>query len=313
MTEKPGVIFMGTPDFAVPTLRELHREGLAPQLVVTQPDRPKGRGRNPLAPPVKIAALELGCEVIQPDNMSDPELKERFGSLLPDFFVVVAYGHILSSPLLSIPRVAAINLHASLLPKYRGAAPIQRALIDGETETGVTTIKMKPGMDTGDILIARKVVIGPGDTSETLHDRLSVEGAALVIRTIREMQSGRITPIPQNPEEVTFAPMLKKEDGHIDWTMSASRISNLIRGVTPWPGAFAFHKGRRLKIFAAAALPGSSTAAAGTVADSFPGELRVNTGDGILKILEIQSASGKRLQVQDFLRGYPLSPGDVLS
>ena len=304
---------MGTPEFAVPTLRELYGNGLIPELVVTQPDRPKGRGKKLLAPPVKTAALELGCEVIQPANISDPGIKERLKAPAPDFFVVVAYGHILPPDILSIPRVAPINLHASLLPKYRGAAPIQRALINGETETGVTTIKMKTGMDTGDILMAERVVIESLDTSETLHNKLAIGGAGLVLETIRGMLAGNITPVPQNSDEATFAPMLKKKDGHIDWSMSASRIINLIQGVTPWPGAFTFHNERRLKIISAQALPGQSTAAPGTVMDSFPGELRINTGDGILKILEIQSASGKRLRVQEFLRGYSLDSGDMLS
>jgi methionyl-tRNA formyltransferase len=313
VTGKTSFVFMGTPDFAVPTLRKLHAEGLWPELVVTQPDRPKGRGRTPLPPPVKIAALELGCEVIQPTHMSDPGLKERLCFPTPDFFVVVAYGHILPSVLLSIPRVAAINLHASLLPKYRGAAPIQRALINGETETGVTTIKMNAGMDTGDILMTEPVVIDPGDTSETLHNRLSIAGATLVLKTIQGMLAGGIVPVPQNSENATFAPMLKKEDGRIDWSMPALQISNLIRGVTPWPGAFMFHKERRLKVYSVQTLPGPTPAAAGTVLETFPGELRIGTGDGILKILEIQGASGKRLPVQEFLRGYPLSPGDVFS
>lgn len=313
MTGKPNFIFMGTPDFAVPTLRKLHGEGLRPELVVAQPDRPKGRGRSLLAPPVKIVALELGCEVIQPTSMSDPSLKERLCSPVPDFFVVVAYGHFLPSALLSVPRIAAINLHASLLPKYRGAAPIQRALIGGETETGISTIKMNTGMDAGDILMAERIVIEPGDTSETLHNRLSIAGGALVFKTIQGMLAGNIIPVPQNFEDVTFAPMLKKEDGRIDWSMPASRISDLIRGVTPWPGAFTFHKERRLKIYTAQALPGPTPSSAGTVMEAFPGELRIGTGDGILKILEIQGASGKRLPIQDFLRGYSLSPGEVLS
>lgn len=304
---------MGTPDFAVPTLYALHREGLMPEFVVTQPDRPKGRGRSCLAPPVKTAALELGCEVIQPNDVSDSGLTKRLLSIAPDFYVVVAYGHILPALIISIPRIAAVNLHASLLPKYRGAAPIQRALINGETETGVTTIKMNTGMDTGDILMIEPVAIAPEDTSETLHNRLSIAGGDLVVKTIHGMLSGSLVPVPQNSEEATLAPMLKKEDGRIDWSWPAYRILNLIRGVTPWPGAFTFHGGRRLKIYAAEVLPERRQTAAGFVMESFPGELKVGTGEGVLKILEIQSASGKRLPVQDFLRGYPLSPGDILS
>lgn len=304
---------MGTPEFAVPTLRRLCAEGFRPELVLTQPDRPRGRGRNQLAPPVKIAALESGCEVMQPGEMSAPDLKKRLCAPAPDFFVVVAYGYILHAALLSIPRVAAINLHASLLPKYRGAAPIQRALINGETETGITTIKMKAGMDTGDILMTERMAIDPKDTSETLHNKLSIAGGRLVLETIRGMLAGSIIPVPQNSKEATFAPMLKKEDGHIDWSMPASRILDLIRGVTPWPGAFSFHKGRRLKIYTSQALPGPASAGPGVIIEGFPGELRIGTGKGVLRILEIQTDSGKRLPVQDFLRGYSLSPGEVLS
>ncbi len=313
MTQKARFVFMGTPDFAVPSLRCLYQAGFSPSLVITQPDRPKGRGRNPFPPPVKTAALELGCPVIQPSTVTQSEVKERLVSLDPDFFIVVAFGHLLSEDLLSLPRIAPINLHASLLPKYRGAAPIQRAIMNGEAETGVTTMRMDAGMDTGDILLSEKCTIDPQDTSESLHDRLSEMGGALLLRTMKDMLAGHITPIPQNHQNATYAPMLKKEDGRIDWTLPVSKIFCIIRGVTPWPGAFTFHKNVRLKIHRARPIPEPVSVPPGTVLKSFPDELRISTGDGILQVLEIQGASGKRLPVQDFLRGYHLQPGDRMS
>jgi methionyl-tRNA formyltransferase len=313
MNRKFSFVFMGTPDFSVPTLEALVREGHLPQLVVTQPDRPKGRGRKPMPPPVKTAALKLGCEVVQPQSISDPEFKSRLFSLAPDFFVVVAYGHLLSTDLLALPKIAPINIHASLLPKYRGAAPIQRAVMNGESETGVTTMRMARGMDTGDILLTRKTPIDPEDTSGSLHNRLALMGGGLVIETMEGLLSGRIVPAPQNHEDATHAPMLKKADGQIDWTLPVSRIFCQIRGVTPWPGAFTFHGDQRLKIHRARPILEPAVPPPGTILKTFPDELRISTGDGVLQVLEIQGASGKRLAVQDFLRGYPLNPGDRLS
>jgi methionyl-tRNA formyltransferase len=313
MSRKIRFVFMGTPDFAVPTLQTLAREGLGPQLVVTQPDRPKGRGRKPLPPPVKTAALELGCDVAQPKTVTDPDFNARLSALSPDFFVVVAYGHLLTPELLALPGIAPINLHASLLPKYRGAAPIQRAVMNGEEETGVTTMRMDRGMDTGDILLFEKTAIDPLDTSGSLHDKLAAMGGDLVLRTMEGMLTGRLTPNPQNHSKATYAPMLKKTDGHIDWSLPVSRIFCQIRGVTPWPGAFTFHNDMRLKIHRARPIPEPVSQPPGTILKTFPGELRISTGNGVLQVMEIQSASGKRLPVQDFLRGYRLNPGDKLS
>ena len=313
MTLKISYVFMGTPDFAVPTLRTLARAGIMPKLVVTQPDRPKGRGRKSLPPPVKTAAIELGCDVVQPTNLADPDFKNRLASLSPDFFVVVAYGHILTSELLALPNIAPINLHASLLPKYRGAAPIQRAVMDGEEETGITTMRMDRGMDTGDILLTEKTAIDPMDTSGSLHDRLADMGGDLMLRTMEGMLSGQLAPKPQDHSRATYAPMLKKADGHIDWALPVSRIFCQIRGVTPWPGAFTFHNDTRLKIHRARPIPEPVSQPPGTVLKTFPGELRINTGNGVLQVLDIQSASGRRLPAQDFLRGYRLNPGDRLS
>lgn len=313
MTRAIRFVFMGTPDFAVPTLRTLVRNGLRPDLVVTRPDRPKGRGRKPLPPPVKTAALELGCEVIQPEKVSDIAFQTRLSTLAPDFFVVVAYGHLLTAGLLALPRIAAINLHASLLPKYRGAAPIQRAVMNGEAETGVTTMRMDRGMDTGDILLIEKTAIDPLDTSGSLHDRLADMGGALVLKTMEGMLTGQVVPVPQDHEKATYAPMLRKTDGHIDWSLPVSRIFCQIRGVTPWPGAYTFHNDLRLKIHQARPIPEPILQPPGTVLKTFPDELRISTGNGVLQVLEIQGASGKRLPVQEFLRGYSLNPGDRMT
>ena len=313
MTRNISFVFMGTPDFAVPTLQSLARDGIMPKLVVTQPDRPKGRGRKSLPPPVKTAAIELGCDVIQPISVADPDFKAQLASLDPDFFVVVAYGHLLTSELLALPGIAAINLHASLLPKYRGAAPIQRAVMNGDKETGVTTMRMDRGMDTGDILLFEKTAIDPLDTSGSLHDRLAGMGGNLVLTTMEGMLNGQLTPKPQDHSKATHAPMLKKADGHIDWSLPVSHIFCLIRGVTPWPGAFTFHNDMRLKIHRAHPILEPVSEPPGTVLKTFPGELRISTGNGVLQVLEIQGASGKRLAVQDFLRGYRLDPGERLS
>jgi methionyl-tRNA formyltransferase len=251
--------------------------------------------------------------VAQPATVSAPEFRNRLTSLAPDFFIVVAYGHILPADLLALPKIAPINLHASLLPKYRGAAPIQRAIMNGESETGVTTMHMDRGMDTGDILLTEATPIQPEDTSGSLHDRLSALGGPLVLKSMEGLLSGGITPVPQDHEQATYAPMLKKSDGLIDWSLPVSRIFCQIRGVSPWPGAYTFHNGVRLKIHRARPILEPVSDPPGSVLKTFPDELRISTGNGVLQVMEIQGASGKRLAVRDFLRGYRLPPGDMLS
>ncbi|MCG2753471.1 MAG: methionyl-tRNA formyltransferase [Desulfobacteraceae bacterium] len=307
-----NIIFMGTPDFAVPVLHALHHEGHHLALVVTQPDRPKGRGKKPASPAVKVAALRLGLPVIQPESIKDPGLVDAFAGLKPDVMVVVAYGQILPKAILDISGLCAVNIHASLLPKYRGPAPIQWAVINGEKETGVCTMKMAPGLDTGDILMCKITQIDGNETSSLLHDRLSEMGAEVLIQTLEKLASGNIKPIPQDSAKATYAPMLKKEDGRILWSKSARELHNFIRGISPWPGAFTFHGANRLKIVAAEPFAGSPSEPFGTVIQSFPDELKISTGDGGLSIIEIQGPSGKRLAIRDFLRGYRLSPGDRL-
>ncbi|MFH0725724.1 MAG: methionyl-tRNA formyltransferase [Pseudomonadota bacterium] len=305
------IVFMGTPEFAVPALQALHDHPFRILQVVTQPDRAKGRGRLPVAPPVKEKALALGYPVMQPVSLKADEVHHQLASLQPDFFVVVAYGHILSGPLLALPRKGAINVHASLLPKYRGPAPIHRAIIAGETETGVTTMRMDTGLDTGDMLLSEKLVIEPDDTAQSLHDRLAPLGAALLIRTLEGLAAGNIAPVAQDHPNATYAPLLKKAEGRMNWHLPALALERFIRGMTPWPGAFTFYGNKRLKIYKAAALPDTAFAAPGAVVRGFPDELRVATGGGILSILELQGESGKRMAVKDFLRGFKIDPGGI--
>ncbi|MBN1932450.1 MAG: methionyl-tRNA formyltransferase [Desulfobacterales bacterium] len=303
---------MGTPDFAVPTLKALHNTQHEVVLVVTQPDRPKGRGRKIIPSPIKEAAIRMGDDVIQPESIKTKAFADQMLQLSPDMIVVVAFGRILPKTILQLPPLGAINVHASLLPKYRGAAPIQWAIINGETETGVTTMLMDEGLDTGDILLSEKIKIASDDTSASLHDRLADLGAKLLVRTLEAFERNEIHPIAQDSSIATYAPLLKKNDGRINWKAPAEKLEAFIRGVTPWPGAFTFHGIQRIRIFKVEPCPIDVDELPGTVIKSFPNELRVATGKGILSILEIQGTSGKRLLIKDFLRGYPLSPGTVL-
>jgi methionyl-tRNA formyltransferase len=311
MAERLNIIFMGTPDFAVPALEALHGSPHRIARVVTQPDRPRGRGRQAAATPVKAAALEMGLPVVQPESIREAGFLQTVRSLAPDLLVVVAFGQILKPALLEIPRLGAINIHASLLPKYRGAAPIQWAIINGERETGVTTMFMDPGLDTGDILLKRKQPIDPEDTAGALHDRLAVSGAELLLETLDRLES--LEPIPQNDDESSYAPLLKKTDGRISWEQSAEAIDRRVRGVSPWPGAFTFINDRRVKLIRTRPLNEDVAAPPGTVVPGFPDDLWVATGRGVLSLLELQGESGRRLPVADFLRGFPVTPGTVLT
>ena len=306
------VVFMGTPDFAVPSLRALHDGGHSIAAVVTQPDRPKGRGRKLTPPPVKKAAIEYDVPILQPETVRSEEFHARMADLAPDLFVVVAFGQILPQSLLDIPHQGAINVHASLLPRHRGAAPIQWAIIAGDDETGVTTMLMDKGMDTGDILRMEKTAIAPDETAASLHDRLSLMGARVLGDTLDNLQKGTLARTPQDNTRATYAPMLTKKDGEIDWSLPAVRIERLIRGVTPWPGAYTFSDGMRLKIFKASVLKRDISVQPGTIIECFPGELRVATGKDALAIQEIQGKSGKRLPIDDFLCGCRLPDGTCL-
>ena len=309
MTMQPSIIFMGTPDFAVPTLKALHASAFHVDLVVTQPDRPKGRGRRLTPPPVKVAAQQMGYEILQPDAIRHPDCISHLTSIAPDYLVVVAFGQILPRSILEIPKRGAVNVHASLLPRFRGPAPIQWAIIRGETETGITTMLMDQGVDTGDMLLKAHTPIHAEDTAESLHDRLAKMGAELLIQTLEGLRQGSVFPHMQNNAKATYAPMLKKEDGRLDWRKTATYLNALVRAMTPWPGAFCFLEGKRMRIYKTDFLTESCKAQPGTVLPGFPDELRVATGDGMLLIREVQSPSGKRLPIKDFLHGHPLSPG----
>jgi methionyl-tRNA formyltransferase len=313
MKKNAKIIFMGTPEFAVPALKALHKNGIDVTLVVTRPDKPKGRGRKIVPPPVKEAAISLGYEVTQPASIRTTEFSNLIAKHMPDFIVVVAFGHIMPKNILALPNLATINIHASLLPKYRGPAPIQWAIINGESETGVTSMLMDEGLDTGDILQYSKTGIAADDTSGTLHDRLAELGADLLLQTLKSFEAGEIVPVPQDHSLASYAPLIKKSDGRINWEMPAETLEAFIRGMTPWPGAFTFHGDKRLIIFKAKPILMDAVETPGTVIKGFPDELRVATGQGVVSIMEIQEASGKRLLTKDFLRGYDLPFGTILS
>ncbi len=307
------IIFFGTPDFAVPTLSALVHSRHRLLTVVTQPDRPKGRGQKLMHTPVKKAAMEAGLEVFQPESVNTASFYDKMAEIHPDLFVVVAFGQLFSEKLLKIPSKGTINVHASLLPKYRGPAPIHWAMIKGEKETGVTTMLMAKKMDAGDMLLSAKTPIKKSDTAGTLHDRLANIGAELLVETLEKFESGKVTPRPQDHTQATYAPMLKKEDGHIDWSQPPEKIEYFIRAMSPWPGAFTYFQNRRLKIFKAIPASGEKNAKPGTVLKSFENELRIATGqDGAVAILEIQGASGKRMKIEDFLRGNTVPPESTL-
>ena len=304
---------MGTPEFAVSCLKALKDCNCLVDLVVTRPDSPKGRGRNINPPPVKQAAESLGLEIIQPDSVQTDEFYEIILNRRPDILVVVAFGHILPRRILEIPAFGAINMHASLLPAYRGPAPIQWAIINGETETGVTSMLMDKGMDTGEILLSEKTPIKPDDTAGTLHHRLAVLAAKVLAKTINGFETGTIQPVSQNHALASYAPMLKKSDGRIDWSKPAEFIERFIRGMTPWPGAYTFMGKRRLKIFKSRVCSQTEKRPPGMVIRSFDNELRVACGKDAICILELQEDSGKKMDIASFLTGKSIGSGTLFT
>ena len=308
-----NIVFMGSPDFAVPTLKKLLASDHNLSAIVTQPDRPKGRGRAVSPPPVKVCALSSDVPILQPEKASDPGFIAAIREMQPDLLAVVAYGQILKQELLDIPKHFCMNVHSSLLPKYRGAAPINRAVINGDAETGVTTMKMALKMDAGDILLVSRLAIDPADTAQTVHDRLAELGADLTLKTIEQLEKGELQPISQNESEVTFAPKLSKEDGLIDWSRCAEEINNLIRGVQPWPGAYSFLKGKRIRIWKAEVLSGEESKRAGAVIKATSEGIEVQTGKGRINILEMQPEGKKRLDVKSFLLGNAVEAGDAFT
>ncbi len=304
------VIFMGTPRFACPTLEKLMDRGDDIVAVVTQPDRPSGRGQKTVPPPVKELACRHGLTILQPPRVRAPEFIETVREMNPDVIVVVAFGQILPKALLDIPAHGCINIHASLLPRYRGAAPINWCIINGETETGVTTMRMDVGLDTGDMLLKKTTPIDPDEDTTSLHDRLSLMGAEALHETLDLMSRGMLVPEKQEDSLSCYAPMLKKEDGLIDWTRDPLTIRNLVRGMNPWPGAFTFLEGKSLKIFRVRTAEGSG--APGAVLAAGRDGIEVACGGGSLILDELQLEGKKRLTAGDFLAGRRLSPGIVL-
>lgn len=304
------IIFMGTPEFACPTLTKLIERGEDVIAVVTQPDRPKGRGQRMVSPPVKVIAEEHGIPVLQPLKVRAPEVVAQIRELNPDLIVVVAFGQILPQSLLDIPRHGCINIHASLLPRYRGAAPLNWCLINGESETGITTMLMDAGLDTGDMLIKRAIPIGPDEDAQSLHDRLSLLGAETIDETLDQLLAGTLSREKQNDSLTCYAPMLKKEDGHIDWTREPQQIKNLVRGFTPWPGAYTSLDGKTLKLYKVSMA--NETGSPGQVITAGKDGIIVACGSGSLRIEELQLEGRKRLAAAEFLAGCRLEPGSRL-
>ena len=306
-----NLVFCGTPPFAVPTLEKLVDAGFRVHLVVTQPDRPKGRGLELVSSPVKESALSLNLPITQPDRIkTNDEFRAQLTALKPDAIIVVGYGRIIPPWMLDLPPLGNINLHASLLPKYRGAAPIQWAIANGETVTGVTTMRIDAGLDTGDILLQQELPIQPDDTAETLAPRLASIGADLMVETLRRLQAGRVQPRPQDNSQASLAPILKKEDGLVDFSRTAAEIFNRIRGFQPWPGAYTKFRGKNLQI--AKARPAADALPVAEL-DARADRLLVGCGRNTsLELLEIQLEGKKRTSAQDFVRGYRPHPGEKL-
>lgn len=303
------LIFLGTPNFAVPTLERAVGAGHQVLAVITQPDRPRGRGQHPAPPAVKEAALRLNLPIFQPERVRRPEAVEHLRALAPEAMVVVGYGQIIPQTIIDLAPLGIINVHASLLPKYRGAGPIQWAILNGETRTGVTTMRIDAGLDTGDMLLKEETEIGPDETAIELGHRLANMGADLLVKTLDGLARGTIRPEPQNSAEATHAPLLKKEDGAIDWTRPAASIHNRVRGLQPWPGASTVFRGQALHIWRSRAFA-EGGAAPGRFATLKPPV--VGCGEGSLELLEVQMEGRKRMAGAAFVNGQRLTENDKL-
>lgn len=306
------VIFMGTPDFSVGTLEALIQAGHQVVLAVTQPDKPRGRGGKMQFPPVKETALEHGIPVFQPRKVREPENIEELRKYQADVIVVVAFGQILPREILELTPYGCINVHASLLPSYRGAAPIQWAVINGETVSGVTTMQMDEGLDTGDMLLKTEVPLEPEETGGSLHDKLAAAGASLCVRTLKALEEGTVTPKKQGESPTAYASMLKKEMGEIRWEEPAISIERLIRGLNPWPSAYTGWQDKTMKIWEAEVLEEDSGQEPGTVVRVDKDGFLVQTGKGLLKVTALQIPGKKRMEADAFLRGYSMEPGEKL-
>lgn len=303
------VIFMGTPDFAVGTLKALLESEHEVAAVVTQPDKPKGRGKAMQCPPVKEVAVEAGVPVYQPRRVREEAFIQTLEEIRADVIVVVAFGQIIPEPILNMKKYGCINVHASLLPKYRGAAPIQWAVIDGEKESGVTTMQMDAGLDTGDMLLKAVVPLEKKETGGSLFDKLAKTGADLLLKTLRGLSEGSITPEKQGESPTGYAGMLKKEMGRIDWNQDADSIERLIRGLNPWPSAYGRLDGKTLKIWDAEVTEETTDQTPGTVVRVEKDRILVQTGEGVLAVSQLQLEGKKRMDVGAFLRGYSVKEG----
>lgn len=312
------IVFMGTPDFAVGALQAIIEAGHQVVAVVTQPDKPKGRGKEMQMTPVKVCAIAHGIPVFQPVKVKTPESVEVLRGYGADIFVVAAFGQILSEEILNLPKYGCVCIHASLLPKYRGAGPIQWAIIDGEKKSGVTIMQMDKGVDTGDMLFKAEVEISDDETGDSLHDKLAEAGARLIVEALPKIEAGDVTPVKQNDEESCYAKMLQKSMGRIDWRQSADKLDCLIRGLISWPGAYTTYHRKNLKIWEEKAVDAKEAgiqltdAAPGTIVGVEKDAVYVQTGDGVLKILSLQLEGKKRMAVRDFLLGCQMKPGEQL-
>lgn len=309
------VIFMGTPEFSVGTLEALIEAGHEVALAVTQPDKPKGRGGKMQYTPVKEAALKHGIPVFQPKKVREPECVEELKQYNADIIVVIAFGQILPKEILEMTPFGCVNVHASLLPKYRGAAPVQWAVIDGEEVSGVTTMQMDEGLDTGDMLLKTEIRLDEKETGGSLHDKLAAAGAELCVRTLKGLEEKTVVPKPQGESPTAYARMLDKKLGNIDWSRDAESIERLVRGLNPWPSAYTNWDGKVMKIWEARAEKRAAEAGGvpGTVISVEKDGFCVETGDGVLKVLALQIPGKKRMEADAFLRGYEIAPGTVLS
>ena len=311
MPSSLNLVFCGTPRFAVATLERLSASGFNIQLVVTQPDRPKGRGLEVVSSPVKQSALGLRLPIVQPERIkNNPEFRDQLSAIHPDAIIVVGYGRIIPQWMLDLPPLGNINLHASLLPRYRGAAPIQWAIARGETTTGVTTMRIDAGLDTGDILLQEKMPITPDDTAETVAPKLAVMGADLTVATLRGLKAGTIAPRAQDDAQATLAPILHKEDGLIDFSRPAPEILNRLRGFQPWPGAYSKFRGKNLQVWKADSFDRALAPSEIKVEGNY---LTVGCGKGsAIELLELQLEGKKRTSASDFIRGYRPQSGEKL-
>jgi len=304
------LVFLGTPAFAVPTLERLVERGHQVLAAVTQPDRPKGRGQTLAPPPVKEAALRLGMPVYQPERVKRPEAVDHLRSLAPEAMVVVGYGQIIPQSVIDIPPLGILNVHASLLPKYRGAGPIQWAIVNGETVTGVTIMRIDAGLDTGPMLLKAETAIGADETAIDLGRRLSVMGAGLLVEALDALAAGRVIPQPQDNAQATYASMLKKEDGRIDWTRSAAQIHNHVRGMQPWPGAYSIFRGAALHVWRARPVEAGAGHPPGALVRIKPP--LVACGVGALELIEVQMEGRKRMPAADFANGQRFVENEIL-